>query len=64
LRHGQSPGNDARFSTIEQNLNLQCDALKAAGCQKIIEDRASGGEVKRDGLERVFWEAVEKSDSK
>src|SRR3954447_9223653 len=44
----------ARVSTIEQNLNLQRDALKAAGCGKIIEDKASGGKVKRDGLDRVL----------
>ena len=44
----------ARVSTIEQNLNLQRDALKAAGCSKIIEDKASGGKVKRHGLERVL----------
>ena len=44
----------ARVSTIEQNLSLQRDALKAAGCGKIIEDKASGGKVKRDGLERVL----------
>jgi DNA invertase Pin-like site-specific DNA recombinase len=43
----------ARVSTDEQNLDLQRDALKAAGCEKIIEDTASGGTVKRDGLERV-----------
>ena len=43
----------ARVSTMEQNLDLQRDALKAAGCKKIIEDTASGGKVKRDGLERV-----------
>ncbi len=44
----------ARVSTIEQNLSLQRDALKAAGCGKIIEDNSSGGKVKRDGLERVL----------
>ncbi len=33
----------ARVSTIEQNLYLQCDAFKAAGCRKVIEDTASGG---------------------
>jgi DNA invertase Pin-like site-specific DNA recombinase len=43
----------ARVSTHEQNLDLQRDALKAAGCQKIIEDTASGGKVRRDGLERA-----------
>ena len=43
----------ARVSTDDQNLNLQRDALKAAGCKKIVEDTASGGKVKRDGLERV-----------
>ncbi len=32
----------APVSTIEQNLDLQCDAFEAAGCRKVIEDTASG----------------------
>ena len=43
----------ARVSTTEQNLDLQRDALKRAGGEKIIEDAASGGKVQRPGLERV-----------
>jgi DNA invertase Pin-like site-specific DNA recombinase len=43
----------ARVSTAEQNLDLQRDALKRAGCEKIIEDTASGGKMHRSGLERV-----------
>jgi DNA invertase Pin-like site-specific DNA recombinase len=35
----------ARVSTTEQNLDLQRDALKRAGCEKIIEDTVSGGKV-------------------
>src|SRR5271165_2855708 len=43
----------ARVSTTEQNLDLQRDPLKRAGCEKIIEDTVSGGKVQRPGLERV-----------
>lgn len=31
----------ARVSTIEQNLDLQIDALKNAGCEKLYEDKIS-----------------------
>jgi len=41
----------ARVSTDEQNLDLQRDALNAAGCERICEDRGvSGASDRRDGL--------------
>ncbi|ABA56534.1 Resolvase-like (plasmid) [Nitrosococcus oceani ATCC 19707] len=43
----------ARVSTLDQNLNLQRDALEAAGCQKVIVDQVSGTVAKRPGLEKV-----------
>ncbi len=44
----------ARISTTDQNLDLQHDALRGAGCQKIFDDRASGARADRPGLARVF----------
>lgn len=40
----------ARISTVDQNLNLQTDALKKAGCEKIFTDTASGALDSRRGL--------------
>ena len=44
----------ARISTQDQNFNLQIDALKNEGCEKIIRDTMSGAKEERDGLKEVF----------
>ncbi len=40
----------ARVSTQDQHLDLQQDALRQAGCTKIIVDRVSGTVPARPGL--------------
>ena len=44
----------ARVSTDDQNLNLQRDALQAAGCTQIYEDHISGAASARPGLEQAL----------
>jgi len=44
----------ARVSTEDQNLDMQNDALKQAGCDKIIEEKASGAKTDRTGLEEAL----------
>ena len=43
----------ARVSTHDQNLDLQRDALRAAGCERLYEDRLSGAASARPGLEKL-----------
>ena len=40
----------ARISTNNQNLDLQKDALKAVGCERLYTDIASGAKTERPGL--------------
>jgi DNA invertase Pin-like site-specific DNA recombinase len=44
----------ARVSTIEQTLDIQRDALKSAGCEKLYTDTASGSKAERKGLEQAL----------
>jgi DNA invertase Pin-like site-specific DNA recombinase len=43
----------ARVSTVEQNLDLQQDALIQAGCAKIYQDTMSGLRANRPGLDKA-----------
>ncbi|MEO5655259.1 MAG: recombinase family protein [Nitrosospira sp.] len=40
----------AQVSTDDQNLDLQPDALKGAGCERMFEDMVSGAKADRTGL--------------
>ena len=44
----------ARVSTQVQNLDLQIDALKKSGCEKIFTDKMSGGVQERPGLSEAI----------
>lgn len=44
----------AKVSTTDQNLDLQKDALLAAGCERIFTDTASGAKSQRPGLTEAF----------
>lgn len=62
MTNGQKIGY-ARVSTREQNLDLQLDALQAAGCDQIFTDQGiSGAAIERDGLSQGF-ESVDQGDN-
>lgn len=44
----------ARVSTPEQKLDMQIDALEAAGCERVFTDVASGAKAARPGLDEVL----------
>jgi len=44
----------ARVSTQDQNPELQIDALKQAGCDKIFEEKASGAKRDRPELQALL----------
>lgn len=44
----------ARVSTIQQDTSLQMDALKAAGCERIYEEKGSGTSRARPELEKCL----------
>ncbi|EFG1160846.1 recombinase family protein [Escherichia coli] len=44
----------ARVSTFDQNLELQLEALRSSGCDRIFEDKISGAKSKRPGLDKLI----------
>lgn len=52
----------ARVSTEDQNPDLQLTALKAAGCERIFTDKATGANVKRPELTKCL-KALNKGDT-
>lgn len=44
----------ARISTVHQSLDLQIEALKGAGCERIFTDTASGGQSNRAELKNAL----------
>jgi DNA invertase Pin-like site-specific DNA recombinase len=44
----------ARVSTQEQDTSLQLDALRVAGCEKLFEEKASGGQRERPQLKAAL----------
>ena len=51
----------ARISTTNQNLDLQIDALKKAGCEKIYQDQISGSAINRPALDELIQD-IRKDD--
>ncbi|GAB3048484.1 recombinase family protein [Spirosoma pulveris] len=52
----------ARVSTQDQNLALQLDALNAAGCSKIFQEKVSGSKTERPELKRLL-EIIREGDT-
>ncbi len=50
----------ARVSTSQQDTALQIDALKAAGCGRIFEEKASGAQRDRPQLREALGGSVAK----
>src|SRR6266550_1181043 len=44
----------ARISTGDQTLHLQEDALRQAGCERLLTDTASGAKADRPGLAKLL----------
>src|SRR4051794_29676350 len=53
----------ARISTLDQNPDLQLDRLNAAGCERIIVEKASGARANRPELTRLLRDVLREGDT-
>lgn len=53
----------ARVSTIDQNPELQLEALKHHGCEKVFVERGSGARDDRPELRRVLEDVIRSGDT-
>jgi DNA invertase Pin-like site-specific DNA recombinase len=51
----------ARVSTQDQNTARQIEALKAAGCEKVYEEKVSGADMERPQL-NILLKAIQSGD--
>ena len=52
----------ARCSTVDQSLEIQIEALKKVGCQKIYEEKISGATTVRKELQKMM-KRLERDDT-
>ena len=53
----------ARVSTLDQNPALQLEKLRAAGCEKIVTEKASGARADRPELTRLLNDMLRGGDT-
>jgi DNA invertase Pin-like site-specific DNA recombinase len=53
----------ARVSTIDQNPELQLEALRRAGCEKVFTEKASGARDDRPELARILTDVLRVGDT-
>lgn len=53
----------ARVSTLEQNTDLQLERLRAAGCERVITEKASGARADRPELTRLLRDILREGDT-
>ncbi len=52
----------ARVSTADQSPELQLEALRHAGCEKVFTETASGAKADRPELTRVLLDVLRQGD--